>query len=73
MKERDILDRANKVAVAVSYGVSFYRACQWFGISVTRFRRFKNGDMKGVRIRGKLFEVAYTASGHMYFSSNNLE
>ena len=71
MKERDILDRANKVVVAVSYGVSFYRACQWFGTSVTRFRRFKNGDMKGVRFRGKLYEVEYTESGRIYFKPSN--
>jgi hypothetical protein len=71
MKERDILDRANKVAVAVSHGVSFYRACQWFNISGTRFRRFKNGDMKGVRIRGKLYEVEYTESGRIYFKPSN--
>jgi hypothetical protein len=71
MKERDILDRANKVVVAVSYGVSFYRACQWFGISVTRFRRFKNGDMRGVRFRGRLCEVEYTESGRIYFKPSN--
>jgi hypothetical protein len=73
MKERDILDRANKVAVAVSYGVSFYRACQWFGISATRFRRFEYGGMRGVRLRGKLFEVDYTDEGSMYFSSGSQE
>lgn len=68
MKAKDLLVKANKVGKELASGVNFWEACHWHTISPTRFRRYKTtGNMRGVRIKGRLCRVDYTAEGIMFF------